>query len=132
MIQLVSKLVRITLILTLIFNGCGSVLCYGNDGHIAVEPIFHNHCDHDHEHKHENRTEHEDIETHLKDKCSPCVDILISTDVGPIRTQLQPLHNESLLNGVVVNSIDSLGTTNTHREDIFSFFRPLKTIVLLT
>ena len=132
MSRLISKTVSIILVLTVVCGGYGNVWCYGDDGHIAVEPLFHNHCDHDHGHKHENHAEHEDIETHLTEKCSPCADILISTDIEPVRIQLISLSNSADFHLIAVNSVDPLGTINTDQKCLSSFFRPLKTIILLT
>ena len=132
MSRLKSKFIGVTSILSLIFNCCGNVLCYGNDGHIAVEPAFHNHCNHD-EHSHKpDCSGYEQSCTCMANKCNPCVDILTLTDIEPVRIQFQLLHDLSSLNAVAVNSVDPLGIIKTFQEDIFSFFKPLKTIILLT
>ena len=132
MSRLISKTVSIILALTIVYGGYGNVLCYGDDGHIALEPVFHNHCDHDHEHKHESHAEHEDVETNLSDKCSPCVDILNSTDIEPVRIQLLSLSNPADFHLIAANSVDPLGIVNTDQKSLSSFFKPLKTIILLT
>ena len=136
MLNILSKLVRFVLIAVVVCNGYGNVLCFGNDGHVAIEPAFHDHCSHDHDHGHyhdSDRTCREEAEHVLTVSCSPCTDVMVAADFEPVRTK-------NLTQSVFVYS--GIGLTRApvsfdhgrcgFNADSSSYFTPLRTIVLLT
>ncbi len=129
-----TKLVCLVLMAALTWSGYGNVLCYGQDGHVAVESALHNHC-HDHD-EHASAPAHDEThgdEIQASDGCSPCVDVLIGHAGEPIR-----LKNMVSLGSLSYNTAYSVGirlltaAANIKTYDSFSFFTPLRSIVLLT
>ncbi|MHC4926692.1 MAG: hypothetical protein ACYTER_05065 [Planctomycetota bacterium] len=138
MSQLMTKLVHFILIALLVCNGYGNVVCFGSDGHIAIEPAFHDHCatshDHGHGHHHHSDTAHRDeTESCLDVSCSPCTDMLITTDLEPARLQTST-QSEVAHSGIDLKTVAD--SYNHHcyecNVDPFSYFTPLETIILLT
>ena len=74
-------------------NSSGMVLCIGHDGHLAVEPVHEDHCDHpleENSHAHEAIT----ITVAFPDECDDdtCFDVSLDLDkVAPARKELR--HN---------------------------------------
>lgn len=103
------------------------VVCFGHDGHIALEPAHHSHCDHD--------GHAEDAEPQLSARhCSPCTDIALSTAPAEA-AKVQ----KSAPAAAVVRAITGMQTTNhQNRSDNpgpiheSQYFSPLRTIILLT
>ncbi|MEN8127764.1 MAG: hypothetical protein ABFR90_08160 [Planctomycetota bacterium] len=126
--KILSKFVCLTLILTVVCSGYSKVLCYGNDGHVAIEPVFHNHCHHD-EHDHE---DNQDRDPEFSDSCDPCEDILISNDLEPVRlshsTESNDMHFNISFSAVTV----SCYAVSIAPFEASSFFKPLSSIRLLT
>jgi hypothetical protein len=58
----------------------GFVLCIGTDGHMALEPAFHERCDHlPHGHQEGVRQLARETTSHAEDPhCNPCIDIPLS------------------------------------------------------
>lgn len=51
------------------------VLCRGENGHVAIEPIGHNHCaEAVHDHGSDEETHHADMSLQRDDSCCPCDD----------------------------------------------------------
>ena len=118
----------------LTWSGYGNVLCYGQNGHVAVEPALHRHC-HDHD-EHASSPGHDKIlgvEIQASDGCNPCVDVLIAHDSEPIR-----LKKVVSLSGLTANIASAVGARSLtagvrfKTDESCSFFTPLKNIVLLT
>jgi len=125
------KVISVLLICTLLtYILQGQVLCYGDDGHIDIEPAFHCHCDHQ-DHNHADHTEHE---THLDpsvNDCGSCKDVHIENDSNYVRIngtfiKLDNLPQTSIY--TVSNSFD----IDFNSLNCYTFFSPLKIIVLIT
>lgn len=134
--NILAKLVRFVLIAVVGCNSYGNVLCFGNDGHVAIEPAFHDHCGHDHDHGHHSHSDadhRQDADRFLTVSCSPCTDVMVATDFEPARTK-------NLTPSVFVHSGIDLTTDPVSFDhgrhgcnaDPSSYFTPLRTIVLLT
>lgn len=128
-----TKLVCIALIAALSWSGFGNVLCYGTDGHVAVEPAFHDHC-----HGHGAPSEHRHREAHglaieALDDCNPCVDVLLGHDGEPIRLKNTVSFGDIGTGIPFYADVSPLtAAANNTTYNTFSFFTPLKSIILLT
>jgi hypothetical protein len=111
-------------------SGCGSVLCQGQDGHIAFEPVVHNHCHHEEDAHHPDK--HQQAVNVILNACSPCEDVAIGYDMELVRlhdgTQFDPVDFGSGFLDVVAASNDILN----EQKAVSTFFTPLETIRLLT
>ena len=134
-----GKLVYFCLIAAYVLASGGGVLCYGSDGHVAVEIAFHDHCHgHSHSHEHDEETEHEHHESEhdieFCSDCQPCTDVPLSSDyfgASSVKNLVQ-IFKPALNNVAVINDGDSLIITDFSPSAYSAFFSPLKTIVLLT
>jgi hypothetical protein len=121
------KLVIIVLIGSVACCGYGTVICFGHDGHIQIEPALHDHCGHsakDAGHPEQWQSE--------ADACCPCVDVLIGDQLEPVRLK-KPVQSDALCFIVIQKDSNAvLGDTMApDKAETFSFFTPLKTIILL-
>ena len=132
--RLTAKFVRIVLILTVVGSGYGNVVCYGSDGHITVEQAFHTHCEHSRDYRQQgDHNRHEDVQACLSNDCLPCVDVVVSADLAPVRSQHSSVYVLTSLNLVAGNSLDfARSDVDGGFAHLPSFFKPLKTIILLT
>jgi hypothetical protein len=126
--KIVSKFVRFSLILAVTFSSYGNVLCYGSDGHVAIEPLFHNHCGHD-EHEHD---ENQGRDSVCLNSCSPCQDVLIRNDLEPARMKNSVSFCNFHFSNSVSKEITSCFAIRIAQYEISSFFAPLNSIRLLT
>jgi hypothetical protein len=131
MMRLQRQSAAVFLAMSLVFSTFGLTLCHGADGHIAVEPAFHHHCQGEHEYAvfHAESTY---LSDHNED-CGNCVDIPLGISLlagaKSARTTLEfsaPLYlfsvvqNSSLASAIHSNAIDS-----------FSRFSPIDSVILL-
>ena len=114
-----------------------AVICYGSDGHITLEPIFHDHCD----------CPESEEDSRQKDSCEPsftfsdnhshCKDTLAtSSAVIPdpknakpklAKVFVQSIYHKSISNNTAFSYMYSLLWDTA----LSSFFTPLRTIILL-
>jgi len=130
MVKIIRKFGFLVCIAAVLCSGYGSVLCYGPDGHIAIAPVFHSHCDHDmHEH---GPADHDHPAAAVSDTCYPCDDVAVGTDMEPVRlydlTQMTVDHINPCLSDIAAASNGAF----TERHVFSSFFTPLETIRLMT
>ena len=113
----------------------GFVLCYGSDGHVAMEPVFHNHCpEPDHTGNQNNSSE---SEADLSFEHSYCKDTITASDFYVLA---QKNHVISLLKIVTTNSFlkavspdvsSHLRYSDMNNDQLSPFFTPLRTVILL-
>ncbi|NIP25794.1 MAG: hypothetical protein GWN67_12320 [Phycisphaerae bacterium] len=115
----------------------GTVLCFGADGHVELEPAFHNHCDHlVHLHA-SGQNQHSHEPGHEKSEhCAPCVDIPISAGLTKISHTFKLTKTTSPAPAAnVFNDTDKINCSafdlisNTSVDT--SYFTPLRTVILL-
>lgn len=116
-----------------LMSGHSTVICYGADGHIAVEPAVHNHCSG----LETDTISLEQGELYVSESHGHCTDsAAISNILGPIRKNGDFAQDISVLSSCIHTAI------TTHTPSIFreyaisdlhfsSFHTPLQTIVLL-
>ncbi len=115
----------------------GTVLCFGADGHVEIEPAFHNHCDHPVHSDASDQNEHSDEVGHEKGKhCEPCVDIPISIGLAKISSTPKQSNPTSLV--PVANLVSDTYKINCSLFDLISntsvdtsYFTHLRTVILL-
>jgi hypothetical protein len=115
----------------------GTVLCFGADGHVELEPAFHEHCDHPvHSHASDQK-QHSHEAGHEKGKhCEPCVDIPISfglAKISPVTKQLNPTFFVPATNVIVLTDNLDFSAYNLISNTFVdtSYFTPLRTVILL-
>lgn len=122
------KLVHVILVWNLAFGGYSNVLCFGDDGHVAIEPAFHNHCSHD-EHDH---AENQAGDSEFSDPCNPCEDVLMGNNLEPAKViSLVPISNVQA-NACLSVAESTRPPASTAHLDAYAFYKPLKSIRLLT
>lgn len=115
----------------------GTVLCFGADGHVELEPVFHNHCDHPVHSDASVQNQHSHETSHEKGKhCQPCVDVAISFGLAKIShmpKQLNPTSPVAAAN--VIADTDKINCSAFHlisnTSVDTSYFTPLRTVILL-
>ena len=95
-----------------------------------MESMFHDHCQHQEHGDDTQSPKQEQKYIDALEGCNPCVDIIISTDIVPVQTQSPVFYSSTALYAIDPIELD----INIHiqRVNHSSFFRPLKTIILLT
>jgi hypothetical protein len=115
----------------------GTVLCFGADGHVGLEPAFHKHCDHPVHYHASDQNQHSHEAGHEKGKhCEPCVDIPISIGLAKIShmpKQSNPTSPVPAAN--VIADTDKINYSAFHlisnRSVDTSYFTPLRTVIML-
>ena len=117
----------------------GVVVCVGFDGHVALEPAFHERC---HHHVRAEETEvsrfTEESDSHAENgHCQPCIDIPVSFGLPDGCFKLSDPQPRSQISSAPVNPDTTLETASvlTGVSEPFyiatAHFDPLRTIVLL-
>ncbi len=115
----------------------GAVLCLGVDGHIEVESAFHERCD---DPAHSQPTDQKQLSyqvDHVEDRhCEPCVDIPISiglAKISRVSKQLNSALPTPVTNAIVPANKFNLSAYNSASSafDAASYFRPLRTVILI-
>ena len=117
------KLVAVLLVGSFICSSYGSVLCYGHDGQIRIEPVLHDHCEHS-----EESAEHGSA---FSETCKPCVDVIVGNHIQPVRFKKTVLHDGVIFTGYTVGMIVQSQSASADGYESFSFFAPLNSIRLL-
>ncbi len=118
-------------------SGFFMVICHGSDGHIAVEPVIHNHC----ECSESGKSDHQDIFAGLAiESCSDhehCTDTIVSSNyivsaTKNIKSQLAEVFVQTPCQKSTSNQItSSFGYPLSWDTELSSFFRPLRSIIIL-
>jgi len=115
-------------------SGFSTVICQGSNGHIAVEPAFHNHCQSS-ESTHQDEFSHQESDSptghnHCKDSISTSNYIVLKIENIKLLTH-KIVQQNPILKSVSAHTTFSFGYVITKRDELSSFFEPLKTVVLL-
>ena len=118
-------------------NGLSMVICHGANGHIAVEPVWHNHCGcpESGETGHQENSHESGI--NLSNAHSHCKDILVTSGLTvSVRKNIKPQLAKVLVQSLYQKSISNHMTSSFRypllwNTELSSFFTPLRTIVLL-
>ena len=136
-----NKNITILIIALICCNSAGgffTVICHGSDGHVAIEPARHNHCQCPESGE---KTGHDEPEGLFIDPATGhehCTDtIAFSNILIPERKNkklsTQPaLSNTLFLKTISAQSASFCEAWATQCNDLPSFFTPLRTIILLT
>ncbi|MHC5199468.1 MAG: hypothetical protein ACYSO1_05055 [Planctomycetota bacterium] len=128
-----TKLVCIVLVGAVSLSCSSGVLCYGDDGHVAIELMLHDHCGHS---GHEDDSSHRESEHPvfvISDACSPCTDVLMGQEREPVRKQQSNPCGQAEAVAVLGDVLTACGCKDACIiPDQTPFFTPLKSIVLLT
>lgn len=115
----------------------GVVLCFGTDGHVEIETVFHERCN---DSAHSQHAEHKDSSYQVghveNEHCGPCVDFPLAIGLEKItRTSKQLNHTFSSPERTVISPADSLNLSAHNSAsitfDAAGYFDPLCTVVLL-
>ena len=130
---------QITIIVALMmciapFSGSFAVVCYGADGHVAIEAAVHDHYDvEDVEASHE----HGEHQIRVADEHSHCDDVAIKSDIA-VSGERKDLTEKSSVFAVKINLLKTSHSGDSEvnigllrNVESSSFFTPLSTIVLL-
>jgi hypothetical protein len=115
----------------------GTVLCFGADGHVELEPAFHKHCDHLVHYHASEQNQHSHEPGHEKGKhCEPCVDIPISMGLAKIsHTPKRSNPTSPVPAANVIADTDKINCSAFHlisnTSVDTSYFTPLRTVILL-
>jgi hypothetical protein len=115
----------------------GAVLCFGADGHVEIEPTFHERCNDPAHSQHTGQEQPSYQVNHVENEhCRPCLDISISNGLVKItRTpkQLNPAFSAPATN--IIAPADQLNLSIYSSASISfgaaPYFVPLGTVVLL-
>lgn len=131
MMQLQRQLVSVFLAMSLVFSTFGLTLCHGADGHIAVEPAFHHHC----------QGEHGDAVFHAKnafisdynEDCGNCVDVHLGSSLlaQAKNTRVTPDYTAPLYLFSVVQNPSMASAIYSNPIHSFSRFSPIDSVILL-
>ena len=131
----------ITLLIALVCVGPISssftVICYGSDGHITVEPILYNHCDCPESDENGHQRDFNGSSILSSNDHSHCRDILATLSVvisvrKNIKTQLAKIFVQGLYQKSISNHMtSSFKHPLLWNTELSSFFAPLRTVILL-
>ncbi len=133
-----KKFIVVLICLLIVGNPAhGVVLCFGAEGHIKIEPAFHERCD-DPVHSHASDKNQLSYEAgHEKGKhCEPCVDVPISlglAKISHVSKQLNLTLPVAVTNVIVAADKLNFSAYNSapNTFDAASYFTPLRTVILL-
>jgi len=118
-------------------SGLFTVICYGNDGHIAVEPIGHDHCDCPESEGGSGQKASSEAGIGFSCNHSHCKDSPANSNVVlSVRKNIKPQLAKVFVQSVYQKSISDHRTSSFRysllwNTELSSFFTPLRTIILL-
>ena len=135
--QIYKKCLIVLICLLVVANSThGVVLCFGMDGHIEIEPAYHDRCNDLAHSQPANQTHFNYQSDHAKDKhCNPCVDIPISIGLAKITRvakQSNPTFKAQAANIIPLSEkfeLSAYNSTSTAFETP-SYFAPLRVVIL--
>ena len=113
------------------------VICHGPDGHIAVEPAVHNHCQCPETGETADEDQYGKIAVTASDDHGHCRDSIASSEVIiPTRKNFRLSTHKVFTNNLVLKPIaiyasSFLGRFTTRIDGLSSFYAPLRTVILL-
>jgi len=139
MIMIKNKVITLLIVLMCVspISGLFTVICYGSDGHIAVEPIGHDHCECPESEGGSGQKASSEAGIGLSCNHSHCKDSPAnSTMVLSVRKNIKPQFDKVFVQSVYQKSISDHMTSSYRRSllwntELSSFFTPLRTIILL-
>ena len=120
-------------------SACGTVLCFGTDGHIEFESAFHAHCKGNAHSQSADRGHHSSEAEHKHDKhchSGQCVDVSIS--FGPAKISRLSEHLNPAFVALAADVIAAVEQSDcsehlatSHAFSVTPYFAPLRTVILL-
>jgi hypothetical protein len=139
MIMIKEKI--ITLLIALIcvspISGSFTVICHGANGHIAIEPVWHNHCECPESDGSGHQKKISEFGVNLSSDHSHCKDTLAASGVVfSVRKNTKTQLTKVFVLGLYQKSISNHITSSFRypllwNTELSSFFTPLRTIILL-
>ena len=114
-------------------SGFFTVICYGSDGHVAVESAGHNHCECD-ENEGQERAAVRLIESADHDHCMDAIaisNITASTQKNIKLSTYKVFRATLFLQTVSTHTASGRGYSIATSDALSSFFTPLETVILL-
>lgn len=118
-------------------SGLFTVICYGADGHIAVEPALHDHCECPESDGSSRQKDSSESSIGFSSDHSHCKDTLAASSLvisfqKNIKTQLDKAFEQNLYQkSLPGHPTSSFGYPNSWDTELSSFFMPLRTVILL-
>lgn len=108
-----------------------TVICRGSDGHVAVEPVIHNHCEHP-----ETDNNFAGVAVDSSTDHGHCKDSIITSNVIiPARKNLKLSSDKVFTANIFLKSntthTSSISSLALRSYELSSFFAPLRTVILL-
>ncbi len=138
-IMIKDKVIILLITLTCVspMSGLFTVICYGSDGHIAVEPIGHNHCECPESAGGSGQKASSEAGIGFSCNHSHCKDTPANSSVVlSVRKNIKPKLAKLFVQGLYQKSISNHMTSSFRHSllwntELSSFFTPLRTIILL-
>ena len=118
-------------------SGFFKVTCHGSDGHVAVEPVFHNHCECPEPEHTDNRNDSSESGADFSFEHSHCKDTITASDFYVLAqknqktTLLKIITTNYFLKSVSSNISLHLRYSDTRHDQFSPFFTHLRTVILL-
>ncbi|MHC5082554.1 MAG: hypothetical protein ACYTET_01250 [Planctomycetota bacterium] len=118
-------------------SGFLTVICHGSDGHVAVEPVAHDHCQCPETDTHDDRQAPVEGAIYSADCLEDCQDILAADSfVVSKRKNVRSASEKSIVATFsqpldVTQATTFSGYLASQSHDLYSFHVPIRTIVLL-
>ena len=121
-------------------SGFFTVICHGSDGHVAVEPVVHNHCEcsESGESDHRNRPAGTAIESSGDHNHKHCTDTIAADNYIVSARKNIKLSTHNVFTAMVFSKtipsrpLSVSGRQATQGDEYVSFFAPLRTVILLS
>ena len=113
------------------------VICYGANGHIAVEPVWHNHCECPESDGSGHQKDLHESGIDMSNAHSHCKDTLATSSVViSVRKNIKPQLAKIFVQSLYQKSISNHMTSSFRypllwNTELSSFFTPLRTVILL-
>ena len=113
-----------------------TVICHGSDGHIALEPVAHNHCLCPESNENVPQGDSNDSLILFTNGHSHCKDILAASSIIISIRKIKPQLAKVFVQGLYIKSISNHVSSSFKypllwNTELSSFFTPLRSIILL-
>jgi hypothetical protein len=118
-------------------SGFFKVTCHGSDGHIAEEPLFHNHCQCPEPEPGDNLNHSSESHADLSIEHSHCKDTITAWDFyvlaqkNRLTSLLKIVAGNSFFKSISFDISLYLRDSDTKHVQLSPFFTPLRTVILL-
>lgn len=118
-------------------SGFSSVICHGPDGHVAMEPSVHSHCECSETGQNEKQNQYDGTTISFSVNHEHCKDTVVAPNVLlPIRKNVKPSTLKIFIakltpKPISVYAPSFLDRFAAHRSELSSFHTPLRSIILL-